>query len=201
MVDINPKYWVHAHMAFFMEDHPLDSVDRLTEIVGAPAASPPGQDWEAVEERLGATLPADYKRLVDRFGAGQFGSIRVCAPDASVPEYDLFALVDRIQAQAEEFRPTTEPPFNAPFHPQEGGLVPWGEMDGGFTFFWKPTSDTDARPVVVSDPSWLAWYQPCRSASTFIADYLNSPTGELDGIELEAPAAGVGVRFVPAISR
>ncbi|MFI6102295.1 SMI1/KNR4 family protein [Lentzea sp. NPDC051213] len=169
MVDINPRYWVHGHMAFFMEDHPLDSVDRLAEIVDEPLVAPPAQDWAAVEARLGSTLPADYKRLVERFGAGQFGSIRVCAPDASVPEYDLFALVERIQVQAEEFRP-------------------------------KPTSDADARPVVVSDPSWLAWYQPCRSASTFVADYLHSPTRELDGIELESADAGVGVRFVPATS-
>ncbi|MFD4673046.1 SMI1/KNR4 family protein [Lentzea sp. NPDC058450] len=195
---INPDYWVRAHMAFFMKDYPLDSVDLLAEMVGEPAVAPPLQDWEAVEARLGTTLPRDYRRLVDRFGAGQFGSIRVFAPDALAAEYDLFALVDRIQAQAEEFRPTTEPPFNAPFHPQEGGLVPWGEMDGGFTFFWKPTKDTDARPVVVSDPSWLAWYQPCRSASTFVADHLRSPTGELDGIELLSADAGVGSRFVPA---
>jgi hypothetical protein len=167
-------------------------------VPGVPENTPTAQDWAAVEDRLGSTLPADYKRFVDHVGAGQLGGVRVCVPNAPAVEYDLFTLVDRVTAQAEAFRPTTSPPFNAPFHPQEGGLVPWGELDGGFTFFWSPAGDhPDAWPVVVSDPSWLAWYQPYLSFSTFLADYLDSPTGLVRGVQL--PPAGTGVRFVPAV--
>lgn len=194
---INPKYWVTAHRASVMRRNPFDSVERLTEVPGVPASAPPAQDWAAVEERLGSALPADYRRFVDRFGAGRLGGIRVCAPGAPTSEFDLFDLVDRVRAQAEAFRPTTEPPFNAPFHPQEGGLVPWGEMDGGITFFWCPVGDDhDAWPVIVSDPSWLAWYRPYLSFSTFLADYLVAPTGLVRGVQL--PPAGAGARFEPA---
>lgn len=198
MIAVNPDYWVKGYMAFHMDEFLLDSVDRLVGRLGEQEIRPLQQDWVAVEERLGIALPNDYKRFIDKFGAGQLGAFRICAPGAPSVDYDLFALVDRVQTQAEEFRLTTEPPFNAPFHPQPGGLVPWGEMDGGFTFYWKPTSDVDARPVVVSDPSWLAWYEPCRSFSTFLADYLESPTGEIAGIRLQPADAGVGVRFVVA---
>jgi hypothetical protein len=193
---INPQYWVTDHRASVMRRNPLDSVDRLIEVPGVPAVAPSPQDWAAVESRLGSTVPADYKRFVDRAGAGQLAGIRISAPGASVPEYDLFDLVERVTAQAEAFRPTTQPPFNAPFHPQEGGLVPWGEMDGGFTFFWAPAGDDpDAWPVYVSDPSWLAWYEPYQSFSTFLAGYLDSPTGLVRGVKL--PPAGAAT-FVPA---
>ena len=187
---INPQYWTTDHRASVMRRRPLDSVELLTEAAGAPTTVPSAQDWAAVEERLGSALPADYKRFADRFGAGQWGGIRVCAPNAPTPEYDLFDLVHRVVAQAEAFRPTTKPPFNAPFHPQKGGLVPWGELDGGFTFFWSPAGDDpDAWPVVVPHPSWLAWYQPYLSFSTFLADYLDSPTGLVRGVQLP-PAGG-----------
>ncbi|MEV8443464.1 hypothetical protein AB0425_39340 [Actinosynnema sp. NPDC051121] len=193
----SPNYWIRLHRPHRMEQ-PLDCVDQLAGILDEPASAGPGSDWGVVGERLGAALPADYRRFIDKFGAGTVGALRVFAPDAPAPEFDLFGLVERVGREAEEFRASTMPEFGGPYHPQRGGLIPWGEMDGGLYFSWIPAGpDPDVWPVAISDPSWLGTYMPDKSFSLFLADYLAGKNAG-SGAPLLSPDEGVGARFVPA---
>ncbi|MFH8484840.1 SMI1/KNR4 family protein [Streptomyces longisporoflavus] len=54
-------------------DEDVDWTERLKGITGwTQPAQRPDADWAAVESRLGTTLPADYKRMVETFGEGAF---------------------------------------------------------------------------------------------------------------------------------
>jgi hypothetical protein len=189
-------YWTGMHRPAVMK-RPLDCLDDVVTALGEPGSPAPEVDWDDVHRRLGITLPGDYRRFVDRFGAGWVGALRVYAPDAPVASFDLFGLVDRVAEQTTEFRASTTPPFPGPYHPQEGGLVAWGEMDDMY-FFWNPADDDpDGWPVMISDPSWLMTFKPNRSFSRFLADYLaGEKAGK--GAPLLSPDEGVGARFVPA---
>jgi hypothetical protein len=193
----SPNYWIRLHRPHRMEQ-PVDCVDQVVGIVGEQAEAAPEHDWNTVQERLGTPLPADYRRFVDRFGAGTVGALRVFVPDVAAPEFDLFGLVERVGREAEVFRASTTPKFGGPYHPQRGGLIPWGEMDGGLYFFWIPAGDDpDVWPVAISDPSWMGTYMPDKSFSRFLADYMAGKDAG-SGAPLLSPEQGVGVRFVPA---
>lgn len=55
------------------EGEDVDWMERLRRITGwTQPAQRPDVDWTEVESRLGATLPSDYKRMVETFGKGAF---------------------------------------------------------------------------------------------------------------------------------
>lgn len=189
-------YWTEMHRPDSMK-RPLDCFDEVAAVLGAPAAPAPEVDWDEVRQRLGIGLPADYRRFVDRFGAGWVGALRVFAPCAATPSFDLFGQIERVTELTTEFRASTTPTFPGPYHPQEGGLIAWGEMDGMY-FFWNPAGDDpDAWPVMISDPSWMMNFKPRKSFSLFLADYLAGKNAG-SGAPLRSPDEGVGARFVPA---
>ncbi|TQM80192.1 hypothetical protein FHX81_2520 [Saccharothrix saharensis] len=190
------KYWTEMHQPASMK-RPLDCFEQVAAVLGEPGAPAPEVDWDEVRQQLGVAPPADYRRFVDRFGAGWVGALRVFAPRASTPSFDLFRQVERVTELTTEFRGSTTPTFPGPYHPQEGGLIVWGEMDG-LHFFWNPAgADPDAWPVMISDESWLMTFTPDKSFTLFLADYLAGKNAG-SGAPLLSPDEGVGVRFVPA---
>ncbi|MEU1707526.1 SMI1/KNR4 family protein [Streptomyces sp. NPDC005706] len=55
------------------DDENVDWLERLKEITGWNQPDErPDVDWAELESRLGTTLPADYKRMVETFGEGAF---------------------------------------------------------------------------------------------------------------------------------
>ncbi|MEU4764329.1 hypothetical protein AB0H12_13815 [Actinosynnema sp. NPDC023794] len=190
-------YWVGMHRPSGMK-RPLDCLDEVAAALGVPDPPAAAVAWDDVRQRLGIGLPGDYRRFVDRYGAGRAGALRVFAPGASTPSFDLFRQLERVSEETTEFRASTTPTFPGPYHPQEGGLIAWGEMDG-LHFFWNPVGDDpDAWPVMISDPSWLMTFKPNKSFSRFLADHLAGKNAG-SGAPLLSPEEGVGVRFVPAL--
>ncbi|MEH1130709.1 hypothetical protein [Micromonospora sp. CPCC 206061] len=157
-----------------------DATEDLAGILGLPslagAASAGGAEWSLVEAALGVTLPADYKRFVDAYGAGLVDDhVTVCAPHAPHEWADLvrhntwaqecvrldFAGPDSYSedwylGDPSHWEPNHEdvPPW---FEPGDN-LVSWGHTGNGDLLFWhvKPGVAAGDWPAVLKEegPYW-----------------------------------------------
>jgi hypothetical protein len=136
--------------------------------------------WDHAEQRLSVRLPIDYKQCIDTLGAGSFRDLHVVAPDCPVPDFDLFALIDRISegGGAISYEPADRPE-NPEFAIQ--GLIPWGWTDDGLTFFWKAEEKpADEWLIFLSQPDFISFRlmavgQKKLSTTGVIARYLLDP--------------------------
>ncbi len=178
---------------------PVSEMAALRELIGAPPAEVRAVDWAAVHARLGVQLPADYREFVDTYGPGTLGDIRITAPGAP-GRMDLFELLEWKYAQVREMRDLE---FRAPFYPEPGGTVCWGETSwderfGVWTCGWAPRS---------GDPEeWSVVLMPNAILASFHQEHALSFSGMLvhhirqDGLGLlprRDPAAGP-VAFTPS---
>ncbi|WP_371591910.1 hypothetical protein [Streptomyces virginiae] len=108
-----------------------------------PPSSVP-TDWAAVEHWLGLRLPADYKRVADRYGPVDFGEyVWIHVPCVQRDRFDYGEWLRTTHRQARiETRglPEAERPV---FHPEPGGLFAWGCTRGSDVFFWDTSASTD----------------------------------------------------------
>jgi hypothetical protein len=86
--------------------------------LGAPAAN----DWAAVEHDIGLVLPADFKRLSERFGCGIFGEDLYLKSPRSRQNQLLLNRESLAQFRTEILEPIS---FDAPYklYPDPGGIV------------------------------------------------------------------------------
>lgn len=109
-------------------------------------------DWAAVEHWLGLRLPADYKRLADRYGPLDFGAyVWIHVPCVQRDRFDYGEWLRTTHRQARiEARglPEAERPV---LHPEPGGLLAWGCTRGSDLLFWDTSAsvDPDKWTVVV----------------------------------------------------
>src|SRR4051794_33571174 len=130
-------YWIRTVRLRRMDKQPLDCVQELVDAV-APPGAPGSRDWSEVEHGFGTRLPSDYKKIVDLYGPGDFLGLRLHVPAGPSEEFDLGALVDKVQNRAAAYRAEVRPQVAAPYFPQVGGLIPWGENTDGEVHFWCP---------------------------------------------------------------
>lgn len=165
---VNPELWRRT-MPGIAATGPTDLVDELGLLIDA--ASGRAVDWAAVERDVGIAFPADYRRFVDRFGAGEFGGIRV-----HVPSVDLADLVEEVRATVRGGRPLP----GAPYFPEPGGLVPWGRTATGHIFFWAPVTDhPDTWPVLMAPPGLVGHNEFRRSMSSLLHGRLSGAEGDI----------------------
>lgn len=135
-------------------------IAELVGIVAPPVVSPPATNWDEVESRLGP-LPADYKQLIDVYGAGTFwGDLGVGGPDWIVAKGQQSELVDILHEYAEEGPDSidTAPVANsiAAIGTATDTYLAWGGATGGQIGFWRTTdADPDKWPVVFTSMAAL----------------------------------------------
>lgn len=156
-----------------------DVTEALAGLLGLPAPATGaggGFGWSSVETVLGVTLPKDYKRFIDAYGAGLIdGHVTVCAPDEPRDWADLvphnawahecvrldFGGPDKDSAcwhlgDSSQWEPQRE---DVPswFEPGDN-LISWGHTGNGDLLFWhvKPGVAPDDWPVVLKEegPYW-----------------------------------------------
>ncbi|MGC4809767.1 SMI1/KNR4 family protein [Micromonospora sp. DT228] len=167
----------------------VDLTETLAGLLGLPApeGAPTGRsNWSAVESELGVTLPRDYKRFTDTYGAGLIDDhVTVCGPDEP---RDWADLVQHNAWAHECVRVDFGGPDNASgawrlgdssqWDPQRDdvpswfdpgdNLISWGHTGNGDLLFWhvKPGADPNDWPVVFKEegPYWEQ-YQASFSAA------------------------------------
>ncbi|WP_125679096.1 hypothetical protein [Amycolatopsis sp. WAC 04182] len=119
-----------------------DVAHRLARILGRHASVVERRlSWESVQERLGCPVHEDFKVICEIFPSGSFGGIiNFYNPVQSKEWRETFFGV--VESKGETFRYAREQiPEEFPhfYHPEEGGMVPWGHGDQN-TYFWCPGS-------------------------------------------------------------
>ena len=145
------------------------SLEELIELIPPPAVPESAgaqEQWWEVERQLGASLPQDYKQLVNTYGVGWFGNW-ICIYSPFSTRYPLInpPLWELIGNQGDY------PEFHHPFDvfPTPGGLLPCGEDDNRSPFCWLTQGDPDRWQIVNLDAHYSASY---RLLSMSITDLL-----------------------------
>ncbi len=147
----------------------LDQVDALRRHAPRFAARPARTDWRRAEAWAGTTLPADYKKLVDGYGAGRLGDVLIYAPFAAFPALDLRRRHDTLIGYVRDLRHLSGGAFPPPFAPEPRGLFAWASVDDGCVVGWLPFGDDPDRwPVAVLSPAWDHCTIHPRTASGFL---------------------------------
>lgn len=134
-------------------------MDELRRLAPPPDGRPEPVDWAAAESTLGVSFPADYRSLVDAWGAGCFDDyLWVFAPGHPNPNLDLPGQTERELAALEELRADGE---DVPFDTRvaAGGLLAWGITDNGDVGWWhlRDPSAPDTWTVAINEsrsPEW-----------------------------------------------
>jgi hypothetical protein len=137
-----------------------------------PPASPidagsPDQ-WEEIEQRLGKTLPSDYKQIVNLYGTGTFNDLfYIFNPFSNVEQFNLMwqaglpgsltahedlgrvypigSNLEELQAFAIDDRDLC--PY--PVYPEPGGLLPLGGTSNAGHTYWLTEGNTEEWPLVL----------------------------------------------------
>ncbi|NWF29439.1 SMI1/KNR4 family protein [Streptomyces sp. PKU-EA00015] len=127
----------------------------LVLLVTPPAAPVDARgSWTAAESALGTPLPADYKRLVETYGWGEFCDyLNLRTP---------FGTREHNRLEWQRGRPSGTPDRNRerypyPLHPAPGGLLVWGTTVDADRLCWFTDGAPESWPVVVWSRD--GWYE------------------------------------------
>jgi hypothetical protein len=132
----------------------VSALDELTALAPPPQTAPPPVDWEAAPP-----LPADYRALVDRYGAGSFAGLGLLVPGHPNRFLDLLR---QLGPQRDALRT-----IETPYPPDE--LLPWAIDENGNVAWWRMRDDW---PVVASEARGVEWLRHDGTATEFIAGVL-----------------------------
>jgi hypothetical protein len=144
-------------------------------------------------------LPDDYRLFLDVYGPGYF-------TEGGYPALEVFDLVSqnphqnievkawnttvnvveillRTASESHELYPDN-PEMFPPAYPILPGVLPWGDFDQGYVFYWWVDGPPNSWRVCADDRSWISHYD--YSMLEFLAINLTSLPGEKffeDGVE------------------
>ena len=137
----------------------MTSAQELTDMARlAPPTTP--FDWEQVEQRIGASVPQDYRELIDAGGGGlwlDFLRLYLPAPGPGLKHVDL----ERSGLEFEQLQDlfedeVVEPPEDLD---SDSRLLPWASTGTGVTLYWEVSSGAapDSYPTRASDRNGYLW--------------------------------------------
>lgn len=155
-------------------------IDAWRRLVPPPAEPPDPVDWTALSQRLGTTLPADYRAYIDLYGLGCVNDLYWVLHPYGTP--------DRLNLGAQWNAP--DPPLLTPRPP---GLRPCAtDEDAGLLYWDTAAPDPDAWTVVYRDEDGDAWHPYDLTLVGFLHAVF---TGALDLGYAEAGYLSSTVRF------
>ncbi|GAA3374667.1 hypothetical protein GCM10020367_39440 [Streptomyces sannanensis] len=123
-------------------------------------------------DSYGQVLPEDFELLLQAVPQGVIaGSVLLSRSDLPVRSLEDFTRDAALRiADMEESLRTREQELPLPFHPQPGGMVPWGRPARDGVLLWD-TSDPDAAnwTTVLTDSDFQLWLDLPFTASEFVA--------------------------------
>jgi hypothetical protein len=142
----------------------MSDLDDLTSRVPPPDDPPPAVDWEAAHAALGVVLPADYRALVERYGAGSIAGLRLLVPGHPNRYVDLLR---QVEPQRWALQQLIDQGIEQPYAP--AALLPWGIDEGGNAVWWLTEG---SWPVVANEARGEDWYRYDGGAVAFLAAIL-----------------------------
>lgn len=142
----------------------MSDLDELTSRVPPPGQPPPAVDWDAARAALGVELPADYRALVDRYGAGSIAGLRLLVPGHPNRYVDLLR---QVEPQRAALRYLIDQGIEQPYAPE--ALLPWGVDESGNVVWWLTEG---GWPVVANEARGEDWQRHAGGAVDFLAAIL-----------------------------
>lgn len=143
----------------------MSDLDELTSLVPPPDETPPAVDWDAARGALGVDLPADYRALVERYGAGNLGGLGLLMPGHPNRHVDLLR---QVEPQRWALRTLIDEGIEQPYDPDE--LLPWGIDEAGNAVWWHLV---ESWPVVANEARGDEWHRHEGGAVSFLAAMLS----------------------------
>ena len=143
----------------------MSALDELTSLVPPPAEPPPAVDWEAARAAFGAELPADYRALVERYGARELAGLTLLVPGHPNRHVDLLR---QVEPQRWALQYLIDEGVEQPYPPER--LLPWGIDSAGNVVWWLMEGDW---PVVANEARGEEWHRHDGGAAGFLAALLS----------------------------
>jgi hypothetical protein len=168
-------------------------VDLLDELLDGERRRPP-LDWQATEVAVGAAIPADYRELIERIGAGVVDDwLRIYGPQPDNLYVDLAQIVrDRDEAWA-TFREYVDLPER--YFADGHRLLAFASVEENW-FLWHLVPDVPPEQwgVVFVDADMEGWHDFDMNASACLYEVL---TGAISLEYLENYFPGPRHQFTP----
>jgi hypothetical protein len=178
--------WDHEPHGLPWLPAPVAGRDGWQTVIRAAAADHPQRAAPALAEPITHQVPADYLELLADHGPGSYAGLAVAAV-AELP-----ALGGRVADRQRSLR-SGEHFIPAHFHPEPGGLIPWGELPGGDACCWYPAArDPATWPVVVCSAAGAGWQRYDLTTTAFLCQWL---AGRVDPAYQTAAQAPLPVRL------
>lgn len=120
-------------------------LEALAALVVPPAQPRLGEtSWDEVAEQLGTGLPAEYRVLMERYGAGEWrGWLGFFGRDELVGQVETLTGFHReLREQFPQFEPLS-------MWPERGGFLPFATSIDGDELGWVTVGDPDGWPVLL----------------------------------------------------
>ncbi|MEU6707626.1 hypothetical protein [Streptomyces wuyuanensis] len=158
----------------------MTALDDLLRLCPPPADPPPPVDWPRAERALGTALPADYRRLVEAYGAGIFDeTIWLLVPGSAHDDCDLHAqTAERDEILAGLWDMGEEKPAGL----LESGarVLPWAFEEGtGAFLYWlvRPGRRPDEWTVLYNEGRGPLWEHHDTGCLAFLLAVLEGTAG------------------------
>ncbi|MEV6325399.1 hypothetical protein AB0M45_30120 [Nocardia sp. NPDC051787] len=140
----------------------MSELDDIRDILGFEPCRGAPIDWEAASQALGATIPDDFRALINATGTGRIGyDTLLLRPFAVNANYDQIRCHHKRMRDLEviwEDEEQNDPEDQSkPLIFNEPGVRPilWGRSGLGFYFYWVARDDTDSS-------KWQIAVEPAR---------------------------------------
>jgi len=142
-------------------------------------------EWPAVEQKLGLSLPVEYRDFILTYGTGQFANFYLIYNPFSVSEWvNLHTCVERLCNTAREFKRDWPETIPYQIFPDRRGLLPWGGDDNGNYYYWLTEGPPDSWQVVSDEGRGEGFREYGRCMTDFLCEIL---TGKIQALAGEYP--------------
>jgi hypothetical protein len=143
------------------------------------------EQWQTVEQKLGLSLPSDYRDFVLTYGTRSFARFyTIYNPFSSSEWANLHICIERLCKIAREFK--RDWPETVPYqiYPDRPGLLPWGGDDNGNYYYWVTDGPPDTWQVVSDEVRGEGFREYGRSMTDFLSEVL---TGKIQALAGDYP--------------
>ena len=144
------------------------------------------EQWRLAEQKLGLTLPSDYRDFVFTYGTGLFAQFyRVYNPFSASESMSLVSAVQKTCDWRRQIR--TEFPDRVPYpiHPEKHGILPWGNDENGNDYYWLARGSPEEWIVLSDNVRGNGFAEHKCSMTEYLQGVLTKQIAPLSGDEFK----------------